>query len=110
MPDINFAKFNIPVNIVKAFDQGRIDKLYQGIYAIADAASTADATRFQAKKAAAYFSAMQALPPNKIPDKNTENPAQIMQEVADYKSERLDFHIREMVHLFELYARSKQQK
>lgn len=40
MPDINFAKFNIPVSIVKAFDQGKINKLYQGIYAIADAAST----------------------------------------------------------------------
>ncbi|MFA5375524.1 MAG: hypothetical protein WC455_07205 [Dehalococcoidia bacterium] len=100
MPDINVAKFSIPIKIGKAFDQGKIDKLYQGIYTTADQLSSIDANRFLKKRAAASLSAIV---------RTDHNTPDILEEVADYKSERLDFHIREMVHLFELYAQSKQQ-
>ena len=59
MPDINFAKFNIPIKIVKAFDQGKIDKLYQGIYTVADKLSSADANRFLKKAVTASISAIE---------------------------------------------------
>ena len=78
MPDINFAKFNIPIKIVKAFDQGKIDKLYQGIYTVADKLSSADVNRFLKKAVTASISAIERA------DRNTPT---IIQEVAEYKSE-----------------------
>lgn len=35
--------------------------------------------------------------------------AGIQQQIADYKSERLDYHIGKMIHLLELYVQTKQK-
>ena len=53
--DVNIAKFNIPIRIRKAFDQGKIDKVYKGIYLLADELAAIDTRRYLAKKPSEYL-------------------------------------------------------
>lgn len=104
--DFSMFKFNIPVSITKEFAKGKIDRLYRDMYRVADELSTADATRFMSKKTADYFDSFI----RELGDKSQPaSTAGIQQQIADYKSKRLDYHINKMIHLLELYVQTKQK-
>jgi hypothetical protein len=92
------VKINISPKFIKALKRGEIASLYNDIYHTALKLATYDLNQFQTKKKIALITA------------SGNKHTQILQELEDYKSSRLDFHIQEMIHLFELYAESKKKK
>jgi len=105
LPDFNIAKFNIPISVKKAFDKGKIADSYRQMYSVADELASIEAERRQTQKMAEYFdstlgSAESAAQPSIIKTQS---------QVIDYKNERIDYHMKNMMHLLELYAESRQK-
>jgi len=105
LADFNLAKFNIPVGIRRAFDEGKIADLYRQMYAAADEFASREAERRLTQKRAEYLdsrmgSAKDAAEPSII---------KIQSRVIDYKNKRINYHMKNMMHLLELYAESHQE-
>jgi len=102
MPDLNIAKFNIPVKIKRAFDNGKIADSYKQMYLVADKLASVEATRRQVQKAAEYIV--------NIGNEEGEDQQSIIKttsKVLDYKNDRIDYHMKNMIHLLELYVTSR---
>jgi len=103
--DFNLAKFNIPISILRAFDKGKIADSYRQMYMVADELASIEAGRRQTQKMAEYFDSTLGSA------ENTAQPSIIktQSQVIDYKNERIDYHMKNMMHLLELYAESRQK-
>jgi hypothetical protein len=105
LPDFNIAKFNVPISVKKAFDKGKIADSYRQMYVVADELASIEAGRRQTQKTAEYFdskygSAEDATQPSMI---------MVQSRIIDYKNKRVDYHMKNMMHLLELYAESHQE-
>lgn len=102
MPDLNIAKFNIPVKIKRAFDKGKIADSYKQMYLVADKFASVEAKRRQAQKTGEYFD-------NMFGNEEGEDQQSIIKvtsKVLDYKNDRIDYHMKNMIRLLELYIKS----
>lgn len=105
-PDFNLAKFNIPVSIQRAFDKGKIADSYRQMYMVADELASIEAERRQIQKTAEYFdsqwgSAKDAAQPSIIKTQS---------QIIDYKNERIDYHMKNMIQMLELYVKLRESK
>ena len=103
--DFNLAKFNIPISVRRAFDEGKIADLYQQMYRVADEFASIEAERRLTQRRAEYLdsrlgSAQRATQPSII---------KIQSQVINYKDKRISYHMENMIHLLELYAQSRQK-
>lgn len=103
--DFNLAKLNIPISVRRAFDEGKIADLYQEMYRVADESASVEAERRLTQRRAEYFdsilgAAQGAAQPSIIKTQS---------RVIDYKARRIDYHMKNMMHLLELYAQSRQK-
>jgi hypothetical protein len=104
--DRNLAKIKIPPAVKKAFNEGQIAEVYREIYRLAEELSADEAKRFRRKKLAeGVVSLRKALDDGEelvLPSIN-----EIRQQTVEYRTGRLDLHIKEMVRLLESHARRK---
>lgn len=103
MPDLNIAKFNIPIKIKRAFDKGKIADSYRQMYLIADELASAEAQRRQAQKTIEYFDSKFG----NVEDNAQPSIIKTQSQILDYKNKRLDYHMKNMIHLLELYVTSR---
>jgi len=103
--DFNLAKFNIPISIRRAFDKGKIADSYRQMYMVADELASIEAERRQTQKMAEHFDSTLGSA------EDTAQPSIIktQSQIIDYKNERIDYHMKNMMHLLELYAKSRQK-
>lgn len=106
MMDVNIAKFNIPIHIRKAFDQGKIDKVYKDIYLLADELAAIDTRRYMTKKPSEYLEEkiqeMKGVDPKK-----TSWPSRVTKQIFAYRERRFKYHVDNMYRLLELHVRAK---
>ena len=107
LPDFNIAKFNIPVSIQRAFDKGKISESYRQMYSIADKLATGEANQLLDQKKTEYLHLRLTPRGRRGVDTKSEIP-EIQKEVLDYKIERLDFHMNNMIRMLEIHITSKQ--
>jgi hypothetical protein len=106
MMDVNIAKFEIPIHIRKVFDQGKIDKVYEAMYLLADELAAIDTKRYMAKKPSEYFE-------EKIQEmrgtdaKKTSWSSRVSKQIFSYRERRFKYHVDNMYRVLELYVRSK---
>lgn len=106
MIDYNIAKFEIPVHIKKAYDKGKIDEVYKGIYAVADQLAAAETRRFMATKPSEYLEERIQTAEGAKP-KKTSWSTRVMKQISKYREQRTEYHLENMLKLLELYAQSK---
>jgi len=104
--DYNIAKFEIPVHIKKAYDKGKIDEVYRGVYALADELAAIETRRFMATKPSELLEErIQAVKGAK--PKKTSWSTRVIKQISTYRHQRTEYHLEKMLKLLELYARSK---
>jgi hypothetical protein len=106
MPDINIAKFNIPIKIKRAFDKGKISTSYEEMYLKADKLASYEANIFQQQMMGEYLQ-------SKYSDKEQDEQSTIttvLIQVRDYKSKRLEYHMNHMIHMLELSISAKESQ
>jgi len=104
--DINIAKFEIPIHIRKAFDQGKIDKVYEAMYLLADELAAADTRRYMAKKPLEFYDEkMQEM--EDADSKKTSWPSRVSKQIFSYRERRFKYHMDNMYRVLELYVGSK---
>ena len=101
-PDFNLAKVSIPISVRRAFDKGKIADSYRRMYVVADELASIEAGRRQMQKTAEYFDSKYG----SAEDATQPSIIKIQSQIIDYKNERLDYHMKNMMHLLELYAES----
>jgi hypothetical protein len=98
--DFNSAKLNIPINIRKAFDEGKIAKAYREMYN--------EARRMAGEEAGEYLGIeMRERLDSPIDDKRRRKTTDMLKEAQKNKDARVRYHMENMIHLLELYVRSK---
>ena len=107
LPDFNIAKFNIPISIKRAFDKGKIADSYRQMYAVADQLASKEAQRRQLQKLGEYFDDSEF---GTIEDNDKPSLLKTQSQVLDYKDKRIDYHMKNMIHLLELYVTSRNNK
>jgi hypothetical protein len=107
LPDLNIAKFNIPIKIQRAFDRGKIAYSYKEMYMVADKLASIEAQRRQLQKLGEYLddSGFEA-----IKDDDKPSLMKTQTQILDYKNERIDYHMKNMIHMLELYVTSRGTK
>jgi len=103
MPDINIVK-NLSLEIQKAFDKGEIDKLYKRMYETAESIAARETRLYMGKVVLEWKEKI------RLPDKDYETPESRLSKIADYRNNRIQFHLDQMYKLLELYAKSKSSK
>jgi len=107
VPDFSIAKFNIPISIKRAFDKGKIADSYKQMYSIADTLATAEANQLLAQKKIEYLDS-RFTPRGRSGVGTKSKIPEIQKEVLDYKTQRLDFHMNNMIRMLEMHVNSKQ--
>ena len=104
--DVNIAKFEIPIHIRKAFDQGKIDKVYEAMYLLVDKLAAIDARRYIAKKPLEFYDEkMQEM--KGTDSKKTSWSSRVSKQIFSYRKRRFKYHMDNMYRVLELYVRSK---
>ena len=106
-PDFHLAKFNIPISIKRAFDKGKIADSYRQMYAIADKLATGEANQLLDQKKTEYLHSGLTPRGRRGTDTKSEIP-EIQKETLDYKTQRLDFHMNDMIRMLEMHITSRQ--
>jgi hypothetical protein len=101
LPDFNIAKFNIPIKIKRAFDKGKIADSYKEMYMAADKLASIEAQRRQLQKVGEYLDDTGF---GTVEDKNKPSPMKTQTQILDYKNERIDYHMKNMIQMLELYV------
>jgi len=106
MPDFNLAKISVPIKIKRAFEKGKIPTSYQEMYFLADKLASMDAFNRQSQEMGEYFDSEFS---------NNEEDFRIslmktQSKVFDYKARRLEHHMKNMIHMLELYISSRETK
>jgi len=86
MPDVNIFKIDFQ-NLAKLMDKGRIDKVYNKMYDVAD--------KLTRKETRIFILELQT----KID--TIEEPAELIARISDFRKERLNHHMNEMKKLLE---------
>lgn len=107
MPDLNLAKFNIPIKIKGAFDKGKIADSYKEMYIVADELASAEAQRRQLQKVGEYLDDSGF---GTVEDNDKPSLMKTQSQIQDYKNERIDYHMKNMIHVLELYVASRETK
>ncbi len=104
--EYNIAKIEIPIHIRKAYDKGKIDEVYRGIYALADELAAVETRRYMATKPSELFEeriqTMEGAKPKK-----TSWSTRVIRQISTYRRQRTEYHLEKMLKLLELYAKSK---
>jgi len=104
--DVNIAKLEIPIHIRKAFDQGRIDKVYEAMYILADRLAATDTRRCMDKKPLEFYD--EKIQEIKSADsKKTSWPYRISKQIFSYRQRRFIYHLDYVYRVLELYVASK---
>jgi hypothetical protein len=106
LTDFNIAKFNIPISIKRAFDKGKIADSYQQMYMVAEKLALLEAKRREAQTLAEHIDARYGNAGG------TSQPSILKAEsqILGYKSERIDYHMKQMIQMLELHVRSHEAK
>ena len=104
--DDNIAKFEIPIHVRKAFDQGKIDKVYEAMYLLADKLSAIDARRYMARKPL-EFSGEKMQEMKGANSKKTSRSSRVSKQIFSHRERRFKYHMDNMHRVLELYVRSK---
>ena len=104
-PDFNLAKVSIPISVRRAFDKGKIADSYRQMYVVADKLASIEAERRQTQKMAEYFDSTYG----SAEDAAQPSILKTQSQIIDYRNERIDYHMKNMMHLLELYAKSHQK-
>jgi hypothetical protein len=95
MADLNIAKFNIPIKVQKDFDKGKIADSYNGMITVANEVAANETLAYSRQIA------------RKLADaKLTGVEVDAYGEALKYKNERIDYHMKNMIHLMELHVAS----
>jgi len=100
-PDIKIIE-TFSLKILKVFDRGEIDRLYQGMY---DTAEHIAATETRLYKAQVLLEWRNELLTSETPRETSESR---FNRVAEYRKNRLQFHLDQMSKLLQLYVKSKE--
>jgi len=106
MPKINIVENivgNLTLDMKKLFDKGEIDLLYSRMYEVADTIALGEAARYENLKRLEFNREyLSSDPRGPAPD-----TLKVVRQVRKFRNTRLDFHLRNMCHLLEIYAQSK---
>lgn len=102
--DFNLAKFNIPVSIRREFDKGKIADSYRQMYQVAVELASIEAKARESQTYGEYVGNIL----NKG-DEDQPSLGKMMKRVVNYQNKRIDYHMKNMMHLLELYAESHQK-
>ncbi len=106
MIEYNIAKFEIPIHIRKAYDKGKIDEVYRGIYALSDELAATETRRYMATKPSELLEErIQTMQGGK--PKKTSWSTRVIKQISIYREQRTTYHLENMLKLLELYAKSK---
>ena len=104
--DVNIAKFEIPIHIRKAFDEGKIDRVYEAMYLLADKLAAIDTRRYMAKKPLEFHDEkMQEL--RGADSKKSSWPSRVSKQIFSYRERRFKYDIDNRYRVLELYVGSK---
>lgn len=109
LSDFPIAKFNIPISIQKAFDKGKIADSYRKMYIVADKLATAEANRLLAQRRIEYFHSRPGPEETGVGTKPEAIP-EITKDVSDYRNQRVDYHMDNMIRMLEMHTKSRQSK
>lgn len=102
LADFNIAKFNIPISIKRAFDKGKIADSYRQMYVVAEKLAAKEATTYMLHKGREHM--LSKIPRGRSGVGKEPSVIEVEKQVLDYKNERLDHHMQNMIHLLEIYA------
>ena len=108
-PDFSIAKFNIPISIKRAFDKGKIADSYRQMYVIAEDLAVSEANQLLAQKKTEYFDS-KFTPRGRSGIGTKSKIPEIQKEVLDYKNQRLEYHMNNMIRMLEMYVTYSQNK
>jgi hypothetical protein len=106
MMDFSIAKFEIPIDIKKALDKGKIDEVCRGLYAAADVAAAEETTRLLATKPYELLDERLKVAQGTKPDETLWS-ARVMKEAAEYRQQRTEYWFRQFLQALEIYAKTK---
>lgn len=110
--DFNIAKINIPINmqmeklIKKAFDQGKIEEVYNKICMCADEWAAKDTERYISKIPLEYIDEEMQEMDGAEPQKGSRS-LRVANKISDYREQRFQYHLGNMFKLLELYVKAK---
>ena len=107
LPDFNIAKLNIPIKIKRAFDKGKIADSYEKMYMVADKLASIEAQKRQLQKVGEYLDDSAF---GTVEDNDKPSFLKTQTQILDYKNERIDCHMKNMIQMLELYVRSRETK
>lgn len=99
----NLVNFEIPIKILKDFDKGQIDKIYEQFYHLANHLAALDAQRDIPITAADLLAEKQ-----KADYKPGSWANDSLKRITAYRKRRFQYHMEYMFRALELYASSKQ--
>jgi hypothetical protein len=99
--DFNLAKFNVPVSVQRAFDKGKVADSYREMYLVAVELASTEAKVRQSQKYAEYA--------RNILNEDQPSLGKLMKGVVGYQGRRIDYHMKNMIRVLELYAESRQK-
>ena len=92
MIDVSLIK-NLRINLKKTFDKGEVHKVYQKMYNEAERIAKIETSKYRIK----------------IIDRYTRGKDISNRMILDYHNGRIEFHMKRMNRLLELYAISKKK-
>ncbi len=108
LSEFNLAKFSIPISIKKAFEKGKIDDTYRRMYVVAD-----ELALFEAKRISEQSYRDDMLKKLFKGSQNENTPAPTLNDplkvLVEYREKRLDYHMQNMIHLLEVYAKQRKE-
>ena len=110
LPDFNIAKFNIPISVKKAFDKGKIPVSYEQMYQVAVKLAVRDSKTFRAQKMLEYFGGKAR--PRGIPEVSLSSGSvdKMTKEIHEYESQRIEYHMNNMIRMLEMYVTYSQNE
>jgi len=106
MMDFNLAKVELPVHIIKSFDKGELAKTFDQMKVVADKLATTDEASYKIVKLQANY--MKVIEANARGENADRIPlSQIIQELFEYKQQRADLYIQNMLKILEYHAMAK---
>ncbi|MBM3175737.1 MAG: hypothetical protein FJZ93_08475 [Chloroflexi bacterium] len=103
IPDFNITKFNIPVSVTKAFDKGKIAESYERMYGVAEKLAAMDLRLFYSQKVVELQSDV-------ISGVEKLSVVEVTREMQEYKNQRLNYHMNNMIHILEMHVTSRQKQ
>jgi hypothetical protein len=103
IPDFNITKFSIPVSITNAFDKGKIAESYERMYGIAEKLAARELRLFYSQKVVELQSDV-------ISGVEKPSVVKVTREMQEYKNQRLDYHMNNMIHILEMYVTVRQKQ